>query len=102
MNERGCFWLGGGFIVVIVLSVIMNGWAISTLWAWFVVPIFALPTLGIAQAIGLSCLVGLFRQSSTNSDKAKDTTDALATALGQALVTPVITVGLGWVIHLFM
>lgn len=40
-------------------SNLVKGWALTKLWAWFVVPVFHLPVLSIVQGIGLTLVVGL-------------------------------------------
>lgn len=40
------------------LSVIGGGYVLTVLWAWFVVPTFALPQITLAAAIGLAIVVG--------------------------------------------
>ena len=55
----GCIgWLAYTLIVIIGGSIV-GGWALSVMWGWFIVPLFNLPTLGIAQAVGLMCVVGM-------------------------------------------
>lgn len=51
------------YIVLIALGVILSllrGLVISILWGWFAVPLFGLPAIGIAYAIGLSTLLAGF------------------------------------------
>lgn len=40
------------------LYAIWGGYVLTCLWGWFVVPTFALPPLTLAQAIGVSLIVG--------------------------------------------
>lgn len=44
-------------LVACTIAPILNGLAISTLWGWFVVPVFYLPALNIPFAIGLGLLI---------------------------------------------
>ena len=41
-----------------VIDAIWSGYVLTCLWGWFVVPTFALPPLTLAQAIGVSLIVG--------------------------------------------
>lgn len=41
-------------------AVVWHGYVFSILWAWFVVNIFNVPVLNVAQAIGLSGTVSCF------------------------------------------
>lgn len=46
-------------LICIPIAILSEGYVISKLWAWFVVPTFALPTLTINTAIGICLLWGL-------------------------------------------
>jgi hypothetical protein len=41
-------------VLVIVLSVAINGVALKLCWDWFMVPMFALPSISVMGAIGIS------------------------------------------------
>lgn len=47
-----------GFLVLDIPAMILRGYVLSVLWRWFVVPL-GVPEIGIAQAIGISIIVGL-------------------------------------------
>jgi len=40
-----------------IYNALMNGWALSKLWAWFIAPTFELPVLNIPKALGMACVV---------------------------------------------
>lgn len=44
--------------ITIVLGSIWRGYVLSVLWAWFIVTTFGAKPIGIAAAIGVSCVVG--------------------------------------------
>lgn len=46
------------FTVIIVVSALVNGWALALLWSWYMVPIFGLKVLTINQAIGVGIVIG--------------------------------------------
>ena len=50
-------------IVLMVYAATLNGWALSKLWAWFIVSTFGLSALSIPAAIGLSLVVGYLTQT---------------------------------------
>lgn len=85
--------LGG--LAAIVLAVVWAGFwsglAVSVLWGWFVVPVFGLPALSIAQAYGLALLVGMLTHRGTKSDK---DADGFAMALGRAFIGAPFVAGL--------
>lgn len=78
-----------------LVGAIMNAWALSMLWGWFIVPIFKAPALSIVQAIGVALIATLLTshlQPKTN--KSKDFTDLVGKAIGY----PIITVCIGWAV----
>ncbi len=102
-------------VVVVVLAVvlvplvaiasILNGYVLRILWGWFVVPLFHLPNLTIAQAIGLTMVVGLLTHRSrtdgrekTKEEKRKETIEFFA----ELFLYPFITLGVGWIVHLYV
>lgn len=82
-------------LVVAVLAM-LNGWALSILWGWFVVPLFALPGLTVPQAIGLGLVSSLLAKQYIPS-KGDDKASALV-----PFITPLCAIGFGWVVKLFL
>lgn len=60
-STKGLAILGGvvGFVALIALLAIFGAFTISTLWAWFMVPL-GVKSVGLAHAYGLSILVQVF------------------------------------------
>jgi hypothetical protein len=106
-NELGGWACVGVFVALFVAVVggsIMNGWVLSTMWGWFAVPLFHLPTLTVAYAIGISLLIGMFSRYDTNSKdgEKKDTTKLIAELLTRVFVTPLATLFFGWIVKMFI
>jgi hypothetical protein len=60
-------------IITMIYAAMLNGWALSLLWAWFIIPTFELPKLSIPAAIGLSMVVAyLTYQVRNNKDEEKE------------------------------
>jgi len=92
-------------LVLIVISSLLNGWALKVLWSWFVAPVFQISTISIVQAIGLSLVFSLMQSSSRTSNNAnsdKSPMTLLFEAVFLAVVTPLFAVGFGWVVSLFL
>lgn len=89
-------------LIVTPLMAILQGWVLTVLWSWFVVPTFGLPELSIAVAIGLSLIVGMFKgYSTTRKSEDLETSEKV----GQVIVMifgPFFVLFLGWIVHLFM
>jgi len=97
--------LGGavGFVALMVVSSILNGYVLSILWGWFVVPVFHLSPLTIVPAIGVALVVSyLTHQTNDCQEKERSTSEKIAYAVAVAVVKPLLALCLGWVVHLFM
>lgn len=83
--------------IAIVWGAFWGGLTLSVLWGWFVVPVFGLPALGVAQAYGLALVVRAVRGG--NLDKSPD--DQFGVVMVKAIVTPplacALLLGVGWV-----
>lgn len=94
----GCLLILAGLLAVMVTATLLDGWVISVLWAWFMVPIFDLPTLTLVQAIGVGVVVSTFTARTTiykNQEVSSATWIAVFTV-------PLFSLLMGWVVHLFM
>lgn len=87
------------FIIVIALmtlSLLVNGWAFSILWGWFLVPL-GLSELSIPTAIGMALIVQLltYRASSEQHNSTKE-------AFIRSFSAPLLALGIGWVVQAFV
>ena len=92
-------------------NMFLRGYILSVMWGWFVVSHFAgVPALGVLEAIGLSCVVGLFNMHSfTVSDsiairdasRGELTTYQVHNAIA-VLIATLATWLCAWLIHLCM
>jgi len=95
-----------GIIILAVIGVVggalMQGWALSTLWAWFIVPLFGVPLMPVGYAIGVSLLVGtlLFNTSTPKSNMT--TSEQIGLVIGKVFVAPILSVFMGWIVLQFM
>lgn len=92
--------LGLGTVALIALlwaaGLVLNGWALSTMWGWFVVPIFSVRALSITEAYGLVLVTALF--------KGYTNTKNISTGGWIAIIAkPLVIVFFGWIVQsLFM
>ena len=87
-------------LILIPLLAIFQGWVLTVLWSWFIVPTFSLPQLSIPVAIGLTLLVGMFKSYTVKREK-KTSQESLTEAIAVVLI-PLFVLFLGWIVHLFM
>ena len=100
MKAIACLTLALGVAVITVLLYILNGWVMSVLWGWFVVPYFDAPILSIPVFIGISLLVGMLTHSSTYIE-AKDETEKIGRIV-MPIFYPFLVLIIGSIVHLFI
>ena len=99
----GCLGLIALFVIVIPASVIMNGWVLSIMWRWFIVPFFHLPELTIAYAVGISMVISLFKdKSSVSQNNEKSLSEKIISAFVYAFILPLLSLGFGWIVLQFI
>lgn len=92
-----------GFVLLMTVSAIFNGYALSVLWGWFVVPTFGAPQLSIVAAIGIAMVVSyLTHQVNSCQKEKKKFSEELAGGVTLALLRPSFALLFGWIVHLFM
>lgn len=95
-----------GVATLMVISSIFNGYALSVLWGWFVVPVFHLPELSIVPAIGIAMVVSYLTYQENNCEKEKEERGSFGEVimLGTmaAIIKPLFALFFGWIVHLFM
>lgn len=80
-----------GVLLLCILAVLVRGLCLSILWGWLIAPVFGVPALGVASAIGLTVFLNFL----LNHKKEEQT-------VADVFVAPLFALGVGWVIHLFI
>lgn len=94
----GCF-----FFLLLPLGALWNGYVLSVLWGWFIVPTFEIRPLGVLPAIGVAMVVGyLTKQMDTYVDKSKSINERIIQSIVYMALGPAIALVFGWVLRLFM
>ena len=89
-------------ILFSVPMMLISAWAITVLWAWFVLPIVPfLPPLGYAQAIGIQLVISAIRPHPISPCEDRRTTQEKIAILVGAALAPVFLVGVGWLVKYF-
>lgn len=96
--------LGGivGVGLLMVLSSIFNGYALSVLWGWFVVPTFGAPALGVVPAIGVAMAVSYLTHQMHDCQEETTFGETIAKGTAMAVLKPSFALFFGWIVHLFM
>lgn len=88
---------------IIVAAIVLRAWVLTMLWGWFVVP-YGAPAIGIATAIGISLIIGMFTHniSKEKTVKIKTMSDFTSEVMGRAFGNPIVVLILGWIVSLFV
>jgi len=86
---------------------VFNGVILSIMWGWFIVPVFHLPQLSIAQAIGISLIVSILANQAGDNNKEKNKEkNSQSSSDWLLLIIPLlqrlIPLFVGYIVHLFM
>lgn len=84
-------------VVIIPLSIMINGFALMKIWNWFMVPTFELPALRLAQSIGIGLLWTTIRMPAGTP---KSENPGLSLIIGIS-VEPALVLATGWVVKTF-
>lgn len=88
-------------LVIGTWSTIISGWAITKLWAWFMVTTFGLPHLTIPAAIGLALMIGYF-QALPKNDPDEKYREVLLKRIIVGTFKPLVYVGIGAIVKAWM
>lgn len=94
-----------GVLFILVGGMVVNGWALSVLWDWFMVPAFGLPHLAVSYAIGISVVIGLLTHQRQEQKKYENMDEAAKGLLEQGtyvVAKPLVAVLVGWIITWFL
>jgi hypothetical protein len=86
--------------VVVALS-IWEGFVLTKLWMWFVVPTFGLPMLTIPVAIGLALIVGFLTHQMRQTNRDEEPLVQAASLFGHGFFNAGVILFMGWVVHSF-
>lgn len=88
-----------GAITLVIISLLLQGFAFNTLFGWYITAPYGLPAPGIVASIGIMLIIGL--STGKRAKKSKNSDDFVA-AMVQITARPVVALALGWILHFFM
>lgn len=100
MKAWGCVGIAATIIASIIVGMVWGGWVFSQLWSWFIVPVFGLPALSVAQAMGISLVVSSL--ASHNQKEEKDLTASMIRLGVNAVFSPLMFLVIGWLLQSFI
>ena len=94
------------WLLLLVLAVpitIYRAYVLTCLWAWFIIPMFDAPRLGVWYAIGILSIASLFQHNKYKHEENPDQEQVLKDSFGglvQAVLLVTIIWGAAFVVHL--
>lgn len=90
-------------LAIIPIATILDGYALSVLWRWFIVKQFALAPLTIPMALGIATMVRTIIQPPEHESDPDDSPGTrFAKLVGLVILRPLFTLAFAWVVTLFM
>jgi hypothetical protein len=105
LSGFSCVGMAVGFIALLAVNAVVTGFILVRLWDWFVVSLFALPQLTIAQAIGLSLIVGFLKTHELKDSEEinrKTAAEIFIMAFSRTIMEAVVYLTFGWVVYQFI
>ena len=87
------------WIILVVPMMLLRGWVIMRLWAWFIVP-FGIQGLTLPHAIGIG-LILTFLTAHTLGKRAK-TMEEKIEEIATSIIWPLMSLLMGYIVQLFM
>lgn len=87
--------------IALPLGIVTKAFALAKMWAWFIVPLGA-PSLGAVHAYGLVLTVMMFTMGIARNKIEAKTTLTLSLGMLWSSCVPLVVLGLGWLVKLFM
>lgn len=89
-------------IILMVYAAMMNGWALSKLWSWFIVTTFGLPALTIPAAIGLAMVVSYLTTKLDDKKSEDKYWETLVKGAVISTIKPLFVLGFGAIVKLWL
>jgi len=100
MNKTasGCLFA----ILITPFQAIFNGWVLSKLWGWFMVPTFGLPALALPAAIGVAIVIAYLTHQYIDTPEGSDLWESIIKATLHSIWYPLLILAMGWCVQQFM
>lgn len=85
------------FVLVFALIISWQGYALTVLVAWFLVPAFGMAPLGIVTAIGMCLICRLMTSKITDKGATGSHLYVLVIMIQNGVLIPAFALGFGWI-----
>ena len=95
----------GLIVVTLVPSLLVYGYVLSCLWAWFMVPQFGLPALSLVSAIGVSLVTTYMSSGRRNGREIEKEFKGWAyfnNYVAYYFILPLVLLGIGYILKGFL
>ena len=89
-------------LACMLIGPIINGWCLSLMWRWFVIPFFEIAELGIVQAIGLAIVAKSFTLTHTGSPKGERGDKQKIAECVAFAIAPLFVLGYAAIVRMFL
>ncbi len=90
-------------MLLVPFGIIWNGYALSIMWTWFVVPAFHAEPLRIPFAIGLAAIAGYMTFQHVDCEKSSDSPkEKMISGIALMVVRPAAVLLFGWIVQKFI
>lgn len=90
-----------GIVLLLLAGTVTRGYALAKLWLWFIEPTFNAPHISIPVALGISVIVGMLTHEGAPKDESLSERDRLIQGCGAAILAPLFSLGIGWILLQF-
>ena len=92
------------YFILLPFTALLNGYALSMLWQWFVVSTFEARPIGILPAIGIAMVAGFLTKqyNSSDPDPSKSHSTRMAELIAYTVLNPLFALVFGWIVHSLM
>lgn len=101
-EEKAPWWPALTYIVLTPVFVVWRAYALSLLWAWLVVPTFAVQSLSVAQTAAITFALHAFTYRSEDKPEEAATTERLAAFIVHGALLPPGLLLFGWIYRSFL
>lgn len=87
---------------VLIVSSLWRGYVLHVLWGWFMVPIFGLPALSVAGAIGVALIISFTTYQFVYSRDDRSEAVKAGSAIGITIIYPALVLAIGFIVKSFL
>lgn len=86
-------------LLALPVAVMLNGYVLSVLWGWFMVPVFHLPAIGVASGCGIAVVMQML---TNHTDCQTDKDREWWVPVAMLFIQPALGLLSGFIYHSFM